>query len=51
MTILDKIVATKRREIAQAKASRPESALRAELAAAPPVRDFFARWPRRARSA
>jgi indole-3-glycerol phosphate synthase len=40
-TILDKIVATKHDEIAQAKAAVPESALRAQLAAAPPVRDFF----------
>lgn len=41
-TILDKIVATKRGEIEACKARRPESALRAELAAAPPPRDFFA---------
>ena len=41
MTILDQIVAAKRREIEQAKAARPEAALRAELAAAPSVRDFF----------
>ena len=41
-TILDKIVATKREEIAAAKALVPESALRDQLAAAPAVRDFFA---------
>ncbi|HEV7226579.1 MAG TPA: indole-3-glycerol phosphate synthase TrpC [Pirellulales bacterium] len=41
-TLLDQIVATKRREIEAAKAARPESALEAQLAAAPPVRDFFA---------
>ncbi len=41
-TILDKIVATKRTEIEQAKAARPERELRARLADAPPVRDFFA---------
>jgi len=40
-TILDKIVATKREEIARAKAARPLAALRAELPGAPPVRDFF----------
>lgn len=42
MTILDKIVATKRLEIEQAKAGRPIAELRARLADAPPVRDFFA---------
>ncbi len=42
MTILDKIVATKRTEIERAKAARPETELRARLADAPPVRDFFA---------
>jgi len=41
-TILDKIVATKREEIAAAKAAAPERELRAALADAPPVRDFFA---------
>lgn len=41
-TILDKIVATKRAEIDRAKAARPEEGLRARLADAPPVRDFFA---------
>jgi indole-3-glycerol phosphate synthase len=39
--ILDKIVATKQREIAEAKAARPESSLREQLASAPPVRNFF----------
>jgi indole-3-glycerol phosphate synthase len=41
-TILDKIVATKRDEVAQAKAATPESVLRGQIAAAPPVRDFLA---------
>ncbi len=41
-TILDRIVATKRDEIARAKAEMPEGALRERLAAAPPPRDFFA---------
>ena len=40
-TILDKIVATKRQEIAQAKVQVPESLLRSKAEAAPPVRDFF----------
>jgi indole-3-glycerol phosphate synthase len=41
-TILDKITQTKRAEIAAAKAQLPEHVLRARLADAPPVRDFFA---------
>jgi indole-3-glycerol phosphate synthase len=41
-TILDKIVATKRHEVDRAKAQRPLAELRAQLADAPPVRDFFA---------
>ncbi|MDY0169907.1 MAG: indole-3-glycerol phosphate synthase TrpC [Thermoguttaceae bacterium] len=41
-TILDEIVATKREEIARAKAAAPEAALREQLAAAPPPRDFLA---------
>lgn len=41
-TILDKIVATKRTEIAAAQAARPAAALRAALADAPPLRDFQA---------
>lgn len=41
-TILDKIVAAKRLEIAAAKQARPERELRAALADAPPPRDFFA---------
>lgn len=41
-TILDKIVATKREEVALAKQAAPEAELRAVLDAAPPVRDFFA---------
>jgi indole-3-glycerol phosphate synthase len=40
-TILDKIVATKRKEIEQAGIVLPESEVRARLADAPPVRDFF----------
>jgi indole-3-glycerol phosphate synthase len=40
-TILDKIVATKRAEIERAKSVLPERELRARLADAPPVRDFF----------
>ena len=40
-TILDKIVATKRGEIDRAKAAVSEAELRAQLADAPPVRDFF----------
>jgi indole-3-glycerol phosphate synthase len=40
-TILDKIVATKRREIERAREVRPEGKLRELLAAAPAVRDFF----------
>src|SRR3972149_5129240 len=42
MTILDKIVATKRAEIERAKAARPEKELRARLTEALPGRDFFA---------
>lgn len=41
-TILDQIVATKREEVARAKSETPESALRQQLADAPPVRDFLA---------
>ena len=41
-TILDKIVATKRREIETAKSETPERALRQRLAEAPRIRDFFA---------
>jgi indole-3-glycerol phosphate synthase len=41
-SVLDKIVAAKRGEIAAAKIARPESVLREQLAAAPPVRNFFA---------
>jgi len=42
MTILDKIVATKRDEIAAAKATIDEEELRRRLGDAPAVRDFFA---------
>jgi indole-3-glycerol phosphate synthase len=41
-TILDQIVATKREEIARAKAETPEAALQKRLADAPAVRDFLA---------
>jgi len=40
-TILDQIVATKRGEIERAKAERPLEELRARVAEAPQVRDFF----------
>jgi indole-3-glycerol phosphate synthase len=40
-TILDKIVSTKREEIAAAKTARPAAELEAALRDAPPVRDFF----------
>lgn len=40
--ILDQIIATKRRELEAAKAARPASRLEAQLADAPPLRDFFA---------
>ena len=40
-TILEKIVATKRLEIEQAKQERPESLLRKQLEQAPTPRDFF----------
>jgi indole-3-glycerol phosphate synthase len=42
VTILDQIVATKRAELAAAQAALPLAELRARLADAPPVRDFFA---------
>ena len=41
MSILDDIVAHKRREIDAAKAARPESLVRAAAEAAPPPRKFF----------
>jgi indole-3-glycerol phosphate synthase len=41
MSVLDEIVATKRREIEAAKAARPEAAVRAAAEAASPPRDFF----------
>jgi indole-3-glycerol phosphate synthase len=41
-TILDKIVAAKRTEVASTRMASPESELRARLRDAPPVRDFFA---------
>lgn len=41
-TILDKIVATKRAELALAKVAIPIERLKDQLASAPPVRDFFA---------
>jgi indole-3-glycerol phosphate synthase len=42
MSILDRIVEAKRREIADAKARTPAKQLQAAIADAPPVRDFFA---------
>jgi indole-3-glycerol phosphate synthase len=41
-TVLDRIVAVKRREIAEARERVSESELRRRLADAPPARDFFA---------
>lgn len=41
-TILDEIVAAKRRQIDRSKADAPEEVLRNRLADAPPVRDFLA---------
>jgi indole-3-glycerol phosphate synthase len=41
-TVLDKITAAKRREIAERRQRTPEHELRCRLADAPPVRDFFA---------
>ncbi|MHB8900661.1 MAG: indole-3-glycerol phosphate synthase TrpC [Thermoguttaceae bacterium] len=41
-TLLDKIVATKREEVARAKVAVPLAELERGLASAPPVRDFFA---------
>ncbi len=42
MSILDRIVADKRREVAAAQAQTPQGELQRQLAAAPPPRDFFA---------
>src|SRR5438876_645324 len=41
MSVLDQIVASKRREIEAAKKLRPEADIRAAAAAASPPRDFF----------
>ena len=41
-TVLDKIVAAKRREVAACRTRTPEAELRKKLADAPPPRDFFA---------
>jgi indole-3-glycerol phosphate synthase len=41
MTILEKIIATKRAEVAAAQAAVPVEQLHSELDAAPPVRDFY----------
>jgi indole-3-glycerol phosphate synthase len=41
-SVLDKIVATKRAEIAAAQVARPEAELRKAVESAPPVRNFFA---------
>ncbi len=51
ITILDKIVATKRGEIALAKIVAPESVLREQVAANSPPRDFLAALQSRARGA
>jgi indole-3-glycerol phosphate synthase len=40
-TVLDKIVATKREEVARAKKAVPEEQLHRQIASAGPVRDFF----------
>ena len=40
-TILEKIIATKREEIAQAKRAIPVEQLRAQISEAPPLRNFF----------
>jgi indole-3-glycerol phosphate synthase len=40
-TILDKMIASKRGQIERARSISPEAELRARLADAPPVRDFF----------
>ncbi len=42
MSILDEIVAAKKKEIDAAKAARPEAEVRRAAEAAPPPRDFFA---------
>ncbi|HZZ27748.1 MAG TPA: indole-3-glycerol phosphate synthase TrpC [Pirellulales bacterium] len=42
MSILDKIIASKRREIEAAKADQPEAEVRAAAEKAPPPKDFFA---------
>ena len=42
MSILDEIIATKRREIDDAKRARPEADVRRAAEAAPPPRNFFA---------
>src|SRR5262245_51691449 len=41
MSILDEIVAAKRREVEKSKAVRPEAQLRSDAESAPPPRDFF----------
>jgi indole-3-glycerol phosphate synthase len=41
VSVLDKIVATKRREIETARETRPEAKVRSEAEAAPKGRDFF----------
>lgn len=41
-TILDKIVATKQREVAAARSAVPLAELQSRLSTAPPIRDFFA---------
>ena len=49
-TILDEIVATKRQEIALAKAARPEAELLRALESAPPFATSSRRWQLPARS-
>ena len=43
MTVLDQIIAAKRDEVARRREERPVDELRRSLAAAPPLRDFFAK--------
>ena len=40
-SVLDKIIATKRMEVALAREGVPERELQARLVDAPPIRDFF----------
>ncbi len=47
MTVLDTIVASKRKEVDSARASVPESERERQLTGAPPIRDFRAALERR----